>query len=169
MSETRLRVQVEFGEMKLSSEGDPDAVMQEVNDFVGRVCPTYQVASRILLIPDYAGLIEELSGGIRVTGEGGVIVEQNSFSSDQLIGLALLGFHIAFKIGKCSSDCASADEIARVIGKAVKTVRNTLVQMFKQGLVDRAERGTYRISARGMEELREAMRALKGGRGGSDR
>jgi len=65
------------------------------------------------------------------------------------------------KVGRRSSDGTTAEEIAQVTGKAQKTVRKTLAQMLRLGLVERAERGSYRITVLGLKELRETMRVLR--------
>jgi DNA-binding IclR family transcriptional regulator len=52
------------------------------------------------------------------------------------------------------------EAISRSIGKAVKTVRNTLAMMTKTGLIDRTSGGSYKLSMQGIRKAHEIAKSL---------
>lgn len=87
--------------------------------------------------------------------------------AEKAITAVLLAARISNKFEKRPSDELFAEEIARSAGKALKTVRNTIAELQKQGLVERAARGTYRITTAGVmkmdQELQAPQRGPEGG------
>jgi len=141
-------------------EGDSDQVIREIIQFISRVCPPFDIALRLVWSPDYARMLEAISNLAKISSSGEIIITESVPSSDQAIGLALLCAHVANKLGKRASDEMSVEEISRTTAKAIKTVRNTLVQMLRVRLVERIGRGAYRISVNGIMELQEAAKEL---------
>jgi hypothetical protein len=161
MSQTsKLKVQIEYGELKHTVEGEVDDVLREVIKFVSKIFPKYEVASKMIFTPDYLAMITDISAFINISPNGEVILLKCTLSADEAIGLILLGAHVASKIGKKESDELSVEEISRSIGKAVKTIRNTIAEMSKAGIVERTGKGSYRITTTGMREVHEAAKAL---------
>ena len=68
---------------------------------------------------------------------------------------------LANKMGKRKEDSLSIEEIATGVGRAEKTIRNVLVQLQRQGLIGRAERGRYRVSSKGLMELERSFVSSK--------
>jgi DNA-binding transcriptional ArsR family regulator len=155
-----VKVLVELNGLRHTVEGDSEQVIKEVIQFISRVCPPFDIASRIVWSPDYANMLETISRLAKISPSGEIIITELVPSSDQAIGLILLCAHIANKFGKRMNDEMSVEEISSASGKAIKTVRNTLVEMVKAGLVERTGRGTYKISTNGMKEVQEAANEL---------
>ena len=65
---------------------------------------------------------------------------------------------MANKFQKRSNDELYAEEIGRSVSKALKTVRNTIAELQKQGLIERAARGTYRITTAGIMKMEQELR-----------
>jgi len=168
MTQSQIKVQVELNGLKHVVEGDSDHVIREVIGFISRVCPLFDITSRLIWSPDYARMLEDVSKLARIAASGEIVVTEVVPSSDQAIGLVLLCVHIAHKFGKRTHDELSVEEISTAIGKAVKTVRNTLVEMLKAGLVERTGRGTYRISINGLIQVQEAAKELSENQTSSD-
>jgi len=105
-------------------------------------------------------MLETISDLAKISTSGEIVVTEAVPSSDQAIGLVLLCAQVAYKFGKRMNDEMSVEEISSAAGKAVKTVRNTLVEMVKAGLVERTGRGTYRISTNGVIQVQEAAKEL---------
>ena len=161
MSQTsKLKVQIECGEIKHTVEGEVDKVLSEVIRFVSNVFPNYEVASKIMFTPDYLAMMNDISTFVNIAPNGEVILLRSTLSADEAIGLVLLGTHVANKLGKKESDELPVEEISRSIGKAVKTIRNTIAEMSKAGIVERTGKGSYRITGAGMREVHEAAKAL---------
>jgi predicted transcriptional regulator len=55
----------------------------------------------------------------------------------------------------------STNELAKVTGKAMKTMFNQLAWMVNDGIVERVERGEYRLTSRGIKKTEEVIRQLK--------
>jgi len=157
---SKLKVQIEYGEIKHTAEGEVDDVLREVIKFVSKVFPNYEIASKIMFTPDYLAMMNDISTFINITPSGEVMLLKSTLSADEAIGLVLLGAHVANKIGKKESDEFSVEEISHSVGKAVKTIRNTIAEMSKAGIVERTGKGSYRITTTGMREVHEAAKAL---------
>jgi hypothetical protein len=160
VTSNQIKVQVELNGLRHVVEGDSDQVIREVIQFISRVCPPFDIASRLVWSPDYAKMLETISDLAKISTSGEIVVTEVVPSSDQAIGLALLCAQVAHKFGKRMNDEMSVEEISSAAGKAVKTVRNTLVEMVKAGLVERTGRGTYRISTNGVIQVQEAAKEL---------
>ncbi|WP_455286201.1 hypothetical protein [[Eubacterium] cellulosolvens] len=168
MSEQRiLTVELQLGELKHTAKGTPDQVLEEILAFVSRVIPAYDAASKLLYIPEYGKLVDSLSKVLRITPDGEVLLLQEDLPAEKAITAVLLGAHVSNKFQKRPSDELYAEEIARSVGKALKTVRNTIADLQKQGLIERAARGTYRIATAGImkmeQELQTSQSGLEGG------
>jgi hypothetical protein len=160
VTSNQIKVQVELNGLRHVVEGDSDQVIREVIQFISRVCPPFDIASRLVWSPDYAKMLETISDLAKISTSGEIVVTEAVPSSDQAIGLVLLCAQVAHKFGKRMNDEMSVEEISSAAGKAVKTVRNTLVEMVKAGLVERTGRGTYRISTNGVIQVQEAAKEL---------
>jgi hypothetical protein len=156
----QIKVQVELNGLRHVVEGDSDHVIREVIQFISKVCPQFDIASRLVWTPDYAEMLDDISKLAKISPSGEIVIKEVVLSSDQAIGLVLLCAHVAHKFGKRTDDDVSVEEISSAVGKAIKTVRNTLVEMIKAGLVERTGRGTYSISMNGLIEVQEAAKEL---------
>jgi len=161
LSETeRLKVTIEWKDMKHVAEGDADTVFKEVTAFIIKIFPTLEPLSKIMFTPDFTAMLTDLSSLVNIGPNGEIILLRSGLSADQAIGLTLLGSQVASKIGKKPSDDMSVEELASSIRKTSKTVRNTVVEMCKTALVERTGRGTYRITTIGMKELLDDVKAM---------
>ncbi len=66
--------------------------------------------------------------------------------------------YLAAKFAKRPSDSLNIEEIATAVSKAPKTIRNTIVNMQKIGLIERADRGNYRITQKGLMGLEDSLK-----------
>ena len=137
--------------------------MQEVFAFVSHAVPGYDAASKILYIPEYAKMLDSISRMLKITPDGQVLLLQENLPAEKAITSVLLGAHVASKFQKRPSDELYAEEIARSVSKALKTVRNTIAELQKQGLIERATRGTYRITTAGIMKMEQELQAPPNG------
>lgn len=156
----KIRVHIELNGLSQIVEGDSDQVIQEVITFISRICPTFDIASRLVWSPDYSKMLDSISYLTQISPSGEILMKESVSSADQAIGLVLMCAHITNRFGKKTNEEMSVEEISAATKKAVKTIRNTLVEMLKAGLVERTGRGTYKISANGLEEVHEAAKEL---------
>lgn len=158
-----LTVELQLGELKHTARGSPDQVLQEVVSFLSRVIPAYDAASKLLYIPEYTAIIDSLSKVLRITPDGQVFLLQEDLPAEKAITAVLLGAHVSNKFQKRPSDELYAEEIARSVGKALKTVRNTMAELQKQGVIERAARGTYRIATAGIMKMEQELQGPRSG------
>lgn len=168
MSEQKnLTVELQLGELKHTATGTAEEVLKEVIAFMSRVIPNYDAASKLLYTPEYGRMIDSLSKILRIAPDGQVLLLRDDLPAEKAITAVLLGAHVSNKFQKRPSDELYAEEIARSVGKALKTVRNTIAELQKQGLIERAARGTYRIATAGImkmeQELQASPSSLEGG------
>lgn len=131
--------------------------------FVSRAVPGYDAASKLLYVPEYANLFDSISKMLKIAPDGQVLLLRENLPAEKAITTVLLGAHVANKFQKRPSDELYAEEIARSVSKALKTVRNTIAELQKQGLIERAARGTYRITTAGIMKMEQELRALPSG------
>jgi biotin operon repressor len=128
-------------------------VIEEVVQFISRVAPHYDIAAKLVFVPDYARLLDELSRIIKVTSDGEVLLQQSGLPADKAILLTLAGAKVAKRFGKREREDLSAEEIARAVGKTSKTIRNNIAALQNAGMVERVSRGSYRITEQGMMQI----------------
>jgi DNA-binding transcriptional ArsR family regulator len=161
--ERTLTVELQLGELKHTAKGNPDQVLQEVIAFLSRVAPVYDAASKLLYAPEYGKLIDSLSKILRIAPDGQVLLLKQDLPAEKAIIAVLLGAHVSHEFQKRSSGELYAEEISKSVGKALKTVRNTIAELQKQGLIERAARGTYRIATSGIMKMEQELQASQNG------
>jgi predicted transcriptional regulator len=92
---------------------------------------------------------------------------RSDLSADQALAAILLANQVAFKLGKRTTDESTIKEISQAIGKAQKTIQNTLTDMTKAGIVERSGKGSYRLTTAGTREVQETLNSLREGGNGN--
>jgi len=167
MSEQKtLRVELQLGELKHTATGTADEVLKEIVAFISRVVPAYDAATRLVYTPEYGRIVDSLSKILKIAPDGQVLLLREDLPAEKAITAVLLGAHVSSKFQKRPSDELYAEEIARSVSKALKTVRNTIAELQKQGLIERAARGTYRIATAGIMKMEQELQASPSDLGG---
>jgi DNA-binding transcriptional ArsR family regulator len=164
---SKLKVQIEHDGFKHTIEGEPDKVLKAISQYIAEIYPAYDLASKLIYSPDYLELLEEVSVFVNLTTDGQPIMLRSDLSADQALAAILLANQVAFKLGKRTTDESAIEEISRAIGKAQKTVQNTLTDMTKAGIVERSGKGSYRLTTTGTREVQETLNSLREGRNGN--
>ncbi len=161
MSDTpKVKVQLEWGDIKHTAEGDLETVMREMMQFAARILPNYSLASKLTFSPDYSAMVDDLSETVKLTPEGEAVLLKPEMSAENSIALVLLAAKVANAVGTRPSVDMSPELISRAIVKAVKTVKNTLAMMVKMGTVERTPEGNYRLTIQGIRKAHQTARAL---------
>ncbi|MCD6529337.1 hypothetical protein J7L06_03510 [Candidatus Bathyarchaeota archaeon] len=147
---SKVHLDLECNGVKASFDGNLDEVLDSLIKFLTDTVPTFEAARKILYTADLTRLIDSVEGLIVVTSDGSIILEKVKASVGEAVCLGLTGAYIAKKIGRREKDSLSPIELGRIIGKATKTVRNELPNLINSGLVERVEKGKYRITAAGL-------------------
>ncbi len=156
----RIKVQIEWGDIKHTAEGDLETVVREVMQFAAKVLPNYALASKLTFSPDYSSMVDDLSSTVKLTLEGEIVLLKPDMSAENSISLVLLAARVAHAVGTRSNVDLDPEAISRAIGKAVKTVRNTLAMMTKTGVVDRTSEGGYKLTIQGIRRAHEIAKSL---------
>ncbi|HYB92631.1 MAG TPA: ArsR family transcriptional regulator [archaeon] len=149
----KVRVHVEFGELKADVEGTADEVFKEIVKLLNQAFPTFEAVSRLVYTTDISKLIENLNGILVIAPEGPLLSSRLELPADEAMGLCLVGSYVGEKIGKLAKNSLTVDELARFTGKAVKTVINQLAWMVDDGLIERIGKGEYRITNLGIKNV----------------
>jgi DNA-binding transcriptional ArsR family regulator len=156
----KVKVQIEWGDVKHTVEGDLESVIREVMQFAAKVLPNYTLASKLTFSPDYSSMVDDLSESVKLTPEGEAVFLKPELSAENSIALVLLAVRVANAVGTRPTVDMSPDAISRAIGKSVKTVRNTLALLTKTGVVDRTSEGNYKLTIQGIRKSHEIAKGL---------
>ena len=157
----RVKVQIDIDGVHFESSGSAEELVPQILQFVSRTIPTYDLARKLMYVPDLAGLADRVSEFAKMTNDNQLLLTKNSLSADKSISIVLFMAHLASKFAKRSTDSLNTEEIAIAVSKATKTVRNTIVNMQKAGLIERADRGNYRITQKGLMELENSLKPVE--------
>ncbi|HYB66737.1 MAG TPA: hypothetical protein VEC43_00295 [Candidatus Acidoferrales bacterium] len=161
----RVKVQIDVDGMYYEGIGSVEEIVPQVMQFLIQAVPAYDVAKKLVYLPDLAGLADKVSDFARMTSTGQLLLTRINLPAEKAIAVLLFMAQLAGKMGKRESDSMSIEEISTGIGRAPKTIRNVLVQLQRSSQIDRADRGRYRITSKGLMDLERSLAEL--GRGGS--
>ena len=153
----QVRVKIDVGEMHYEGAGSVDEIVPQVMQFLIHAVPGYDIARRLIYLPDLAGLADKVSEFARMTTTGQLLLTRINLPAERAITVLLFMAQLANRMGKRQSDSLSIEEISTGVGRAPKTIRNVLVQVQRLGLIDRADRGRYRITSKGLMELERSL------------
>jgi hypothetical protein len=153
----QVRVKIDVGEMHYEGAGSVDEIVPQVMQFLMHAVPGYDIARKLIYLPDLAGLADKVSEFARMTTTGQLLLTRINLPAERAITVLLFMAQLANRMGKRQSDSLSIEEISTGVGRAPKTIRNVLVQVQRLGLIDRADRGRYRITSKGLMELERSL------------
>jgi hypothetical protein len=162
MSEKRLKIYVEFGEVKLEFEGTPEAVIKTLLEFLQKHYPAYELVNKLTLTVEIEELIRKLEGILAFTPEGPVVLInrdrlERGLSIREMILLHLVKAYVGFQLGKLEKDSLSVDELLKATGGKVGAVAGRLSEMASEDLIQRIGRAEYRVTTYGVKHFVEAV------------
>jgi hypothetical protein len=159
----QVKVQIDVDGMHYEGSGSVEEIVPQVMQFLIQAVPAYDVAKKLVYVPDLAGLADKVGDFARMTSTGQLLLTRINLPAEKAIMVLLFMAQLAGKMGKRTSDSMSIEEISTGIGRAPKTIRNVLVQLQRSSQIDRADRGRYRITAKGLMELEWSLEELRSG------
>jgi hypothetical protein len=159
----QVKIQIDVGEMHYEGAGSVEEIVPQIMQFLIQTVPAYDIARKLIYIPDLAGLADKISEFARMTTAGQLLLTRINLPSEKAITVLLFMAQLASKMGKRETDSLSIEEISTGVGRAPKTIRNVLVQIQRQGVIERADRGRYRITSKGLLELERSLNDLQNG------
>ncbi len=153
----QVKVQIAVNGMRYEASGSAPEVIPQIFQFLSKAVPTYDLARRLIYVPDLAILADRISEFAKMTNTGQLLLTGNYLSADKAVLTVLFMAHLAGKMGKREADSLSIEEIATAVGKSPKTIRNVIVDLQKSALIDRVNRGSYRITQKGLLQLESSL------------
>ncbi len=141
----KIKVQIEWGDIKHTAEGDLETVVREVMQFAAKVLPNYSLASKLTFSPDYSSMVDDLSSAVQLTPEGEAVLLKPEMSAENSIAMVLLAARVAHAVGTRPN---------------VQMDPDTLAMMTKTGLIDRTSDGAYKLSMQGIRKAHEIAKGL---------
>jgi len=152
--EKKFEVSVKYGQLESHFTGTVDEVLRGVIGFLSKVCPTYDLASRLVMAVDVEKLIEDLEGIIAITEEGLVSTIPSDLLSDkEAIRLQLIKAYLSYRLARQDKETMSLGDIVTETRGKPGAVAGRLSEMGSEGLVVRAGRGEYRITTLGIKDF----------------
>jgi predicted transcriptional regulator len=153
--------------MRYEGSGAVQDVVPQILQFLTQAVPAYELAKKLVYAPDLAGLADRVAEFAKMTNTGQLLLTRNNLPAERAVTVILFMAQLAGKMGRRDADALSIEEIATGVGRSPKTIRNVLVQLQRSGLIDRADRGRYRITSRGLMELEQSTKEVpkQGGSG----
>jgi len=155
-----LRVHIEFGEAKADFEGDINQVFEAIVRFFAQIYPSLEVVKKITYAPNLVELTQKLAGLMQITSEGPLPATELNLSTRDAVCLSLLGSYIGRKLGITPKETLSSVELARITGKARKTISNEIPRLTSDGLIEKTAEGEYRITTLGIRKTEDAVKEL---------
>ena len=154
----QVKVQIDIDGIHFESSGTAEELIPQILQFVSHTIPTYDLARKLMYVPDLAGLADRVSEFAKMTNSSQLLLTQNELPAERSVSIVLFMAHLAAKFAKRPSDSLNIEEIATAVSKAPKTIRNTIVNMQKTGLIERTDRGNYRITQKGLMDLEDSLK-----------
>jgi predicted transcriptional regulator len=159
----QVKIQIDVNDMHYEGNGSAEEIIPQVLQFLTQAVPAYDLARKIIYIPDLAGLADKVSEFARMTTTGQLLLTRINLPAEKAITVLLFMAQLASKMGKRDADSLTIEEIATGVGRALKTIRNVLVQLQKLNLIERVGRGSYRVTPKGLMELERTLTEQEGG------
>ena len=156
----QVKVQIDANGLHYESSGNAEEVIPQLLQFLSEAVPTYDAARKLMYIPDLAGLADRIAEIAKITNTNQLLLTRNDLPTQKSLSIVLFMAHLAAKFAKRPSDSLNIEEIATAVSKAPKTIRNTIVKMQKSGLIERIERGNYRITPKGFMDLENSLNQI---------
>jgi len=153
-----VKVQIDIDGVHFESNGSVEELVPQILQFISRTIPTYDLARKLVYIPDLAGLADKISELAKMTNNHQLLLTKNKLPADKSISIVLFMAYLTSRFGKRPTDSLNIEEIATAVSKAPKTIRNTIVNMQKAVLIERTDRGNYRITQKGLMNLESYLK-----------
>jgi hypothetical protein len=153
----QVKVQIEANGLRYEASGTTEEIIPQILQFLSQTVPTYDLARELLYVTDLAGLSDTIADYAKMTNTGQLLLTRCDLPADKAILVILFMAHLASKTAKRESDSLSIEGIANGVGRASKTIRNVIVELQRSGLIEREDRGRYKVTAKGLMQLETSL------------
>jgi len=153
LSRKEIEIYVKHDQFEEDFKGPVDQVLRALMAFLDKVYPGLEILSQVRLTVDLQELIERMKGVIAIAPSGPVVLSKKRLTVKELIGLNLIGTFVGYKLNLADKASLSLDELVNLTGKTKGSVSGALTLMVNSRLVQKAERGEYKISPLGIKRF----------------
>lgn len=161
--EEQVKVQVRYRDSTVEFSGSPSDVYSQVLSYLEKTIPALSLAHRIIYAPDTQEILETVKDTIAFRPSEGLTVMRPliSFSIADAITLLLLKRYLENALGIKLEDGVSLGELSKMLDKPMKTVSARISELMTHGTVRRIDKGSYSLTALGLKNALESMKAQK--------
>jgi hypothetical protein len=159
--QNKLKVHLEFGEVKVDFEGDVNQVFGSIVHFLTELYPNLEILRNLVYTPDLTNLAAKLIGRLEITAEGPILISESGLSARDVACIALLGTYVGNRLGKLTKETLSSSDLAKITGKARKTISNEIPKLITDGLVERTAESEYKLTVLGIRKTEETLTERK--------
>ena len=153
-----VEVVVSYRGLEVKFSGDINEVVRFFLEFLNKMLPTYELASRLTLTTDLEKLVKGIEDIIAITPEGLiVIIPQELLGEREVILLHLVKTYIGYQLGKLDLDIMSISDIITITRGKPSSSAARLSELVQMNWVERAGRGEYRITTYGIKSFSEEV------------
>ena len=151
MSEKEIKIYVKHGEFEEDFKGPVDQALRALIAFLDKIYPSLEILTQVQLTVDLQKIIEQMKDIIAIAPNGPVILYKKQLGVKELIGLNLIGTFVGYKLNLLNEVSLSLDELVTLTGKTKGSISGILTGMVNDHLVEKPERGKYKISLLGIK------------------
>ena len=138
--------------------GTPESVVRELISYFSKAYPSIELISKLILTTDTAEFLESCSGILAASPEGIVVLKDvKDLKDKELMMIQLAGSRLMHVMSKKDSDTLSLDEITKATGRSTGTVAGRLSELCNEQLVERAGKGSYRLTTMGTRVVMKTL------------
>lgn len=97
---TQIKVQIDANGMRYEGSGTAEEILPQVLQFLSQAVPTYNLARKLIYVPDLAGLLDKISDVAKMTNTGQLLLRRHDLPADRAISVILFMAQLAAKMGK---------------------------------------------------------------------
>jgi len=156
--EGKVEMLLRYRGMEIKLSGTPNEVTKAFLDFMSKMLPSYEIATRLVMSVDLDELLRDLEGIVALTSEGIIVTTpKESMGERETILLYLLKTNVGYQLGRLEEDSLSLADIITQTGGKASTTAARLSELVSQGWVERVGRGQYRITTFGVKSVQETI------------
>jgi len=153
LSKKEIEIYVKYDQFQEDFKGPVDQVLRALMAFLDKVYPGLEILSQVRLTVDLQELIEKMKDVIAIAPSGPVVLSKKRLTVKELIGLNLIGTFVGYKLNLADKASLSLDELVNLTGKTRGSVSGALTLMVNSRLVQKPEKGEYKISPPGIKRF----------------
>ena len=147
----KLYVKIKLGENEVEFSGDKETVWTSINNYLSRVVGPLSIAMRLASQPDLERLSKILVD--KVVINDGVVTVKASAEAKTRILYSLAAAYLGYRLGMLQEYTLTPSKVAQATRLDERVVRARLSDLWKEGLVERDEKGRYWVNTSAVDFL----------------